>query len=75
MVYVFLAVVIVSFFLMSFITYSEKDLKKFMQFSRKNISKTDALYLFLQDSMDVDKYVVAVEEEYNGHKFVKDYVR
>lgn len=71
----FLAVVVGSFFLMSFVTYSEKDLKKFMQFSQKNISETDALYLFLQDNMEVDKYAVAIEDKYDSKKFVRDYVR
>lgn len=65
LVYVFIAVVVGSFFAMSFITYSEKDLKKFMEFARPNITETDALYLFMQDNMVIDKYTVPEEDEYN----------
>jgi len=45
-----------------------------MEFARQNITETDALYLFMQDNMVIDKYTVPEEDEYDQEKFIKDKV-
>ena len=60
---------------MSYITYSEKDLKNFMLYSRPNITETDAFYLFLQENMMLDKLSVTKEETFDAKSFMKNYVQ
>ena len=72
----FLIVVVGSFAAMSFITFSEKDLKQFMLHSRPSITETDALYIYLQEHelMSLDTYKVPEETEYQLSSFIQNKV-
>ena len=72
LVYVFLIVVLGSFAAMSYITFSEKDLKKFMLHSRPSVTETDALYIYIQNHniMNIDTHKVPEESEYSLSSFI-----